>query len=213
MADQKRADTFVNNLRNPTKLGIVLLLLQKGSMTVTQMSKTLRTTRSNLYQAVAELVSEGFLKEPDIQVKKGYLEKYYSINETAFDTLSESEVNSSLLSQNIDNLREVLFSFLKSQSFLLNLMAEEILSSDDNYMRKVKEMIQKKFYVASFSKLSDESFSLAVSKLQELFETLTETETPAPLEKSSNMLLLIGIPSVDFLNFNTDGNSRSKVKK
>jgi predicted transcriptional regulator len=213
MADQKRADTFVNNLRNPTKLGIVLLLLQKGSMTVTQMSKTLRTTRSNLYQAVAELVSEGFLKEPDIRVKKGYLEKYYSINETAFDTLSESEVNSSLLSQNIDNLREVLFSFLKSQSFLLNLMAEEILSSDDNYMRKVKEMIQKKFYVASFSKLSDESFSLAVSKLQELLESLTQSETPAPLEKSGNMLLLIGIPSVDFLNFNIDGNSRSKAKK
>ena len=37
--------------------------------------------------------------------------------------------------------------------------------------------------------------------------------TVSNLEKSSNMLLLIGIPSVDFLNFNTDGNSRSKVKK
>ena len=213
MADQKRADTFVNNLRNPTKLGIILLLLQKGPMTVTQMSKTLRTTRSNLYQAVAELVSEGFLKEPDIRVKKGYVEKYYSINETAFDTLSESELDSSILSQNFGNLREVLFSFLKSQSFLLNLIAEEILSSDDEYMEKVREMIQKKFYIASFSKLSDESFSLAVSKLQELLESLTQTETPAPLEKSGNMLLLIGIPSVDFLNFNTDGNSRSKVKK
>jgi len=202
MADQKRADTFVNNLRNPTKLGIILLLLQKGPMTVTQMSKTLRTTRSNLYQAVAELVSEGLLKEPDIRVKKGYVEKYYSINETTFDTLSESELDSSILSQNFDNLREVLFSFLKSQSFLLNLIAEEVLSSDDNYMREVKEMIQKKFYIASFSKLSDESFSLAVSKLQELLESLTQTENSAPLEKSGNMLLLIGIPSVDFLNFN-----------
>ena len=213
MADQKRADVFVNNLRNPTKLGIILLLLQKGPMTVTQMSKTLRTTRSNLYQAVAELVSEGLLKEPDIRVKKGYVEKYYSINETTFDALSESELDSSILSQNFDNLREVLFSFLKSQSFLLNLIAEEVLSSDDNYMREVKEMIQKKFYIASFSKLSDESFSLAVSKLQELLESLTQTENSAPLEKSGNMLLLIGIPSVDFLNFNTDGNSRSKVKK
>jgi predicted transcriptional regulator len=213
MADQKRADTFVNNLRNPTKLGIILLLLQKGPMTVTQMSKTLRTTRSNLYQAVAELVSEGFLKEPDIRVKKGYVEKYYSINETAFDTLSESELDSSILSQNFGNLREVLFSFLKSQSFLLNLIAEEILSSDDEYMEKVREMIQKKFYIASFSKLSDESFSLAVSKLQELLESLTQTETPAPLEKSGNMLLLIGIPSVDFLSFNKGENSQSKVKK
>ncbi len=213
MADQKRADTFVNNLRNPTKLGIILLLLQKGPMTVTQMSKTLRTTRSNLYQAVAELVSEGFLKEPDIRVKKGYVEKYYSINETAFDTLSESELDSSILSQNFGNLREVLFSFLKSQSFLLNLIAEEILSSDDEYMEKVREMIQKKFYIASFSKLSDESFSLAVSKLQELLESLTQTETPAPLEKSGNMLLLIGIPSLDFLSFNKGENSQSKVKK
>jgi predicted transcriptional regulator len=213
MADQKRADVFVNNLRNPTKLGIILLLLQKGPMTVTQMSKTLRTTRSNLYQAVAELVSEGLLKEPDIRVKKGYVEKYYSINETTFDALSESELDSSILSQNFDNLREVLFSFLKSQSFLLNLIAEEVLSSDDNYMREVKEMIQKKFYIASFSKLSDESFSLAVSKLQELLESLTQTENSAPLEKSGNMLLLIGIPSVDFLNFNKGKNSRSKVKK
>ena len=213
MADQKRADTFVNNLRNPTKLGIILLLLQKGPMTVTQMSKTLRTTRSNLYQAVAELVSEGLLKEPDIRVKKGYVEKYYSINETTFDTLSESELDSSILSQNFDNLREVLFSFLKSQSFLLNLIAEEVLSSDDNYMREVKEMIQKKFYIASFSKLSDESFSLAVSKLQELLESLTQTENSAPLEKSGNMLLLIGIPSLDFLSFNKGENSQSKVKK
>ncbi|MCW6169373.1 MAG: winged helix-turn-helix domain-containing protein [Thermoplasmatales archaeon] len=203
MVEQKRSDVFISNFRNPTKLGIVLLLMQKGPMTVTQMSKTLQTTRSNLYQAVAELVSDGFLREPSVKVKKGYVEKYYSINEAAFDSISQSEVDLSLGSQDINNLREVLFSFLKSQSFLLNLIAEEVLSSDDSYMKNVQEMIRKNFYIASFSKLSDVSFNLAVSKLQGLMKSLTEVETPAPLEKSNNMLLLIGIPSVDFLNFNS----------
>jgi len=201
MTDSKRSDILVNSLRNPTKLRIITLLLQKGSMTVTQMSKILHTTRSNLYQAVAELVSDGLVKRPEIMVKKGYIEKYYAINEEAFNSVSDEDLYSTLITADPEKIREIIYSFLTSQSFILNLLAEEFRLADDYHIKKMQELLMKKFLFLSFSKLSDKSFSMVASKEKEILEKLSNSDKNISLEESKNLFLIIGIPSVDFLKF------------
>ena len=81
--DEKYTD-ILNVLRNQTKMKIVTLLINYKKMTVTGMAKYIKTTRSNLYQIMTELVSSGIVNEPEIKPKKNYVEKYYSLNKDYF---------------------------------------------------------------------------------------------------------------------------------
>ena len=61
---------LIESFRNQSKLSILIILLQDGKMTATQMAKIIGTSRSNMYQNLKEMVEDGILKEPEVVVKK-----------------------------------------------------------------------------------------------------------------------------------------------
>ncbi|EQD54398.1 transcription regulator [mine drainage metagenome] len=70
MINNKNYKILIDAFRSHTKLSIIMILTQKGKMTVTQMSKFLGTTRSNLYQAVSELTSLDIIEIAEIKSRK-----------------------------------------------------------------------------------------------------------------------------------------------
>ena len=80
MDQNQRIETLLSAISNRTKLSIITLLVRRKRMTVTQMSKLIGTTRSNLYQTIGDLVSSGIINGPEAVVNRNYVEKYYTLN-------------------------------------------------------------------------------------------------------------------------------------
>ena len=66
-------DLLFKTLSNPTKASILMLLAMKDRLTVTQMAKHIKVTRSNLYHFVGEMVEDGLLSKPQVVVKKNHI--------------------------------------------------------------------------------------------------------------------------------------------
>ncbi len=58
-SDRGIINTLIRSFKNRTKLAIITLLIKNGPMTVTDLSRTIETTRSNLYQTVKDLSGTG----------------------------------------------------------------------------------------------------------------------------------------------------------
>jgi|GEM_PF-2130110 DNA-binding transcriptional ArsR family regulator len=199
MDSKDRGMTLANSFKNPTKLEIVSVLIQKGKMTVTQMSRIIGTTKSNLYQAIAELVSDGLVNPPEVKVTKNYVEKFYTINEQAFSEVSAEEWKEKLLSLSNEDLRDLIVSFLLTQSVIMKIMAEEFNMLNAPAMENLKEILKLGFMFLSYSKLSNESYIKTSSILKTVEGTLNELEKQDNTKNPKNMLLLVGIPSLDLL--------------
>ena len=87
MDQNQQIETLLSAISNRTKLSIITLLVRRKRMTVTQMSKLIGTTRSNLYQTIGDLVSSGIVNEPEVVVRRNYVEKFYTLNEPVFREL------------------------------------------------------------------------------------------------------------------------------
>ena len=201
MNSKDRGMTLANSFKNPTKLEIVTVLIQKGKMTVTQMSRIIGTTKSNLYQAIAELVSDGLVNPPEVKVTKNYVEKFYTINEQAFSEVSAEEWKERMLLLSTDDLRDLVVSFLLTQSVIMKIMAEEFNMSGDPAMENFREIFKRGFLFLSYSKLSNDSYIKAASILKTVESTLSESEKQDSTKNPKNMLLIVGIPSLDILRF------------
>jgi predicted ArsR family transcriptional regulator len=200
MTANDRSNIMANSFKNPTKLGIISVLLQKGEMTVTQMSKIIGTTKSNLYQAIAELVSDGLVNPPDVRVNKNYVEKFYTIKEETFSEVSAEEWKKKVSSLQPDELRDLLVSFLRAQSVVLRIMAEEIALSDTEHIQKLSELMKMEMVFSSYSKLSHSSYLKIASPLKNLLEELGKIESNDAVAESPNTLIVIGLPSINLLN-------------
>ncbi|OWP57500.1 MAG: hypothetical protein B2I17_00330 [Thermoplasmatales archaeon B_DKE] len=194
-----RANIMANSFKNPTKLGIIAVLIQKGEMTVTQISKIIGTTRSNLYQAIAELVSDGLVNAPDIRVSKNYVEKFYTINEEAFSGVPQEKLIDVITSLSSDDFRDVTVSFLLTQSVILKIIAEEISMSDDQSIGKMKELIKQNKVFLSYSRLSDQSYLSIAPEIEAVNKKLEELDKKHSVKTPRNTLLIVGIPSMDLL--------------
>ncbi|MHB1707996.1 MAG: ArsR/SmtB family transcription factor [Thermoplasmataceae archaeon] len=201
MNSKDRGTTLANSFKNPTKLEIVTVLIQKGRMTVTQMSRIIGTTKSNLYQAIAELVSDGLVNPPEVKVTKNYVEKFYTINEEAFSEVSSEEWKERMLSLSTDDLRDLVVSFLLTQSVILKIMAEELNMSNDLALENIRELFKQGLLFLSYSKLSNGSYTRIASILKTIESTLSELEKTDNTKNPKNTLLLVGIPSLDLLRF------------
>src|SRR5579884_3002415 len=101
--------SLIKAMENPTKLGIILLLLERERMTETQMQKFMGLSRANLYHFVQELVKAKVLTEPESVVKGNYVEKYYRINPVLRH--SGYEQQKIVLSAGPEELRNIISSF------------------------------------------------------------------------------------------------------
>ncbi len=197
---QDRLEKLFDVMSSQTKSHIIALLALSGKMTVTQISKHIKTSRSNLYQAISDLQEQGFVNPPNIVVRKNYVEKYYSLNDSAFNQTTAGEMNEEFKKMSPDKLRNLMATFLLSQSLNLKVIAQEIMSvSDEDMMRAVEDGTKSNLNL-SFSTLSNEHFSMGVEKLKPFMDYVDTPENFKPEDMNEkkdgdhNMILVVAIP-------------------
>ena len=194
-------DDLFEILSSQTKSQIIALLAIHGKMTVTQISEHVNTSRSNLYQAISSLQEKGFVNPPEVVVQKNYVEKYYSLNESAFDNNSQSEMDDQFKKMDPEKIRNLLATFLLSQSLILRVIAQEVKNSSDEDMKRVIEEGMADKMAISFSTLSDKHFEQGISNLKPFLEYIENPKNfneEKDKEKARNMVLVLALPSYLF---------------
>jgi DNA-binding transcriptional ArsR family regulator len=178
--------------RNPTKMKIITLLVNNRKMTVTQMSKYIGTTRSNLYQVISGMVSSGIVMEPEIKPKKNYVEKYYRLNEDYF-AFHDSNIGEKAKELPADQYRELIASFLMAQSLNMNIMASSIENMPDSKLKELMSSAKK--MLMSYGTCSDPTFLRISTALEK------ELKETSPDNGTDNLFLFFMFP-VNLLNKN-----------
>ncbi len=198
---QDRLEKLFDVMSSQTKSHIIALLAIGGKMTVTQISEHIKTSRSNLYQAISDLQEQGFVNPPDVVVRKNYVEKYYSLNDEAFNEKKAGEMNEEFKKMSPDRLRNLMATFLLSQSLNLKVIAQEIMNVPDEDMKRAVEDGTHSQLSLSFSSLSDSSYSRVVEQLKPFMnyidnpENFKKEDSKDKHEDETNMVLVMAIPA------------------
>lgn len=190
---------LIESFRNQSKLSILIVLLQDGKMTATQMAKIIGTSRSNIYQNLKEMVEDGILKEPEVMVKKNYVEKYYYPNTKLLDDFSEKQQMDLMSKKSPDELREYLISGINSEILRLKIIARKIeMKSNDEVRRDFDSQFFDQILFTN-SWLSRKSYEHMVNRIRETFDDFYKDnkkvkETDEEEERYN--LILIGIPKI-----------------
>jgi DNA-binding transcriptional ArsR family regulator len=208
MDQNQQIETLLSAISNRTKLSIITLLVRRKRMTVTQMSKLIGTTRSNLYQTVGDLVSSGIVNEPEVVVRRNYVEKFYTLNEPVFRELDSERWKNRLQSLTVDQSREIVVSFLLSQSMNLQIMAQEIQMSSEEVSPKIKQLLQSDRIFMSYGRISDATYN----RLLEHEKTLMDIFEKNSDDDGDNTYIILGIPSLSALE-ESQKSSSNEVKK
>jgi DNA-binding transcriptional ArsR family regulator len=184
-------------MQNPTKLSIILLLLEHGKMTVTQMAKYIDVSRANLYHFVQELQSERILTEPESIVRGNYVEKYYRLN---FPMIyAGSELQARIMEANPEELRSLMSSFLLSLSLQFRLYAEQVSKASTEELVNLLDIIKNKKMILTFYLLSDEKYEYIVSEaikiLEHANERFRDAAERAITDLSASKLILAALPN------------------
>jgi DNA-binding transcriptional ArsR family regulator len=195
---EKRATVdLLKAFKNPTKLDILMMLSENESMTVTQMSKLLSTSKANLYHFVSEMVKEGLVLKPEVKVKGNYVEKYYRLNAEVFKGVDPEEQRKRIKPSSPEEYRELLQSYYLSLSAYFRMSAERISKADETTMGRVSDMVKGEKTLIVYSTLSDEGYEYALSELRRIVKTIIERwgiKKDAPGEK--NRLILYAFPDL-----------------
>jgi DNA-binding Lrp family transcriptional regulator len=208
MEQNQRIETLLSAISNRTKLSIITLLVRRKRMTVTQMSKLIGTTRSNLYQTVGDLVSSGIINGPEAVVNRNYVEKYYTLNESLFQELDSEVWSRRLQSLSEDQSREIVVSFLLSQSMNLQIIAQEIQMSPEKASPRIKELLMGDRILMSYGRISDATYNRFLDHEKDLIKIFQKN----PDDDGDNTYVILGIPGlIDFRE--PEKFSRSKPKR
>ena len=197
---ENKYDIFMGAFRNLTKLKIITLLTNHDKMTVTQMSKYIKTTRSNIYQNISELLKNNIVLEPEIKVKKNYVEKYYRLNNDFFD-FDEFALEKEITKLSNEDFKNLLKSFFLAQSMNLNIIAEEIDGLDDRNINKLKTIESMNKMMTAYGSVSDK-FSTELIKVYEEFIKKYDKENKTHKEEHKNELnifLFLIFPNIKYL--------------
>lgn len=193
MDQPNRYEILSNAFSNQTKMGIIMLIVENGRMTVTGMARYLNVSRSNLYHFVAQLVDEGILNEPEVVPKKNYVEKYYTLNRELFASVDPNELINQIKSMKPGEIRTLLGSALMSYSMSLKLAADEVYQSSDEESENLKKWLLTKPAWLSYSALGETSSALVEEHLTTLIEALVErasTESAQKEEETSRFMIV-----------------------
>ncbi|MFG1449100.1 MAG: winged helix-turn-helix transcriptional regulator [Thermoplasmataceae archaeon] len=190
---------LIESFRNQSKLSILIILLQDGKMTATQMAKIIGTSRSNIYQNLKEMVEDGILKEPEVVVKKNYVEKYYYPNTKLLDDFSEKQQMDLMTKKSPDELREYLISGINSEILRLKIIARKIeMKSNDEVRRDFDSQFFDQILFTN-SWLSRKSYEYMVNRIRETFDDFYKDDKKVKEkdeEEEKYNLILIGIPKI-----------------
>ncbi len=177
---------------NRTKLAIITLLIHRRSLTVTQMSRYLSTTRSNLYQTISDLLKSGIILGPESVVRKNYVEKYYTLNEAMFAVLDSEKWKNRLKEMKPDQGRSLISSFLLAQSLRLQIMAREVEMADDSAASAISGLLKSERLILSYGRVSDGTYDILVDMCRKAESRFKESGN----EDGDNTFVIIGMPSL-----------------
>ncbi len=190
---------LIESFRSQSKLSIIIVLLQNGKMTATQMAKIIGTSRSNMYQSLKEMVEDGILRKPEIKVKKNYVEKYYYPNTELLDDFSLKQQEELLNKKSPEELRDYLISGINSEILRLKIIARQIEMKSDDELRRRFDSLFFDQVLFSNSWLSRKTYEYMVKRIKEIFEEYyknQETEKKQEVGEEKHNLILIGIPEI-----------------
>ncbi len=192
---KKLTDVF----RNPTKFRIVLLLSEHQRMTVTDMAKLVKVSRSNLYHFIAQMVQEGIVLPPEVIPRKNYVEKFYRLNEEMFKAEDMREWEELLLSASPKEIKETVSSILMGYSMILNFIADRIaVSGDDDTENLRKWLIEQTPFTLSYTVMTKKTSNRINPILKELWQALSEETEKDDTDDMTmwSRLLLVFLPKL-----------------
>ena len=192
-----RYEILLEAYRNPTKFRIILLLSEHYRMTVTDMAKSVKVSRSNLYHFIAQMVKEGIVKPPEVIPRKNYVEKFYRLNEEMFKAEEIKGWEKLLLSATAEQIKETVSSILMGYSMILNIIADRIAASGDDDTESLRKwLIEQTPNTISYAIITKKTSNRIDPVLKELWSAFS-VETEADDSKDSaawSRLLLVYLP-------------------
>ncbi len=192
-----RYEILLEAYRNPTKFRIILLLSEHYRMTVTDMAKSVKVSRSNLYHFIAQMVKEGIVKPPEVIPRKNYVEKFYRLNEEMFKAEEIKGWEKLLLSATAEEIKETVSSILMGYSMILNIIADRIAASGDDDTESLRKwLIEQTPNTISYAIITKKTSNRIDPVLKELWSAFS-VETEADDSKDSaawSRLLLVYLP-------------------
>lgn len=190
MDPSERFEILSRTFSNPTKWGIILLLLENYKMTVTQMEEYLGVSRSNIYHFTGQMLSDGILNEPEIVPKKNYVEKYYTLNVDMLEFKDEDwEVGFNKMG--VDELRLMLSSALLGYSMDLKSHAERLSKASDEEILELKDWLGKAPTSLLYSTMSPQGVEEARRLLNNMTGELVESSKKRGKQEGKDVAKLI----------------------
>lgn len=172
-------------------------------MTVTQMSNYIRVTKASLYHSIVELVNDGLVSEPEVQVKKNYIEKYYHLNTLAFKAIDPFELQRRLnRGANATEYKDLLEAFFTSFSLYFQIYAQQIRNvSSDRLQQIAKELKEERMLLWAFD-LEDEDYRelkeirtlLKKAMAREKAKPDTDAERSEHFGEAVNRIFIVAVP-------------------
>ena len=194
---QNRYEILSDLFRNPTKFRIIMLLTEQERMTVTQMSKVIKVSKSNLYHFISQMVQQGLVLEPEVIPKKNYVEKFYRLNEDMFRAEDPKEWDKILLGATNNEIKEVVSSVLMGYSMTLSFIADRIANSDDSEGENLRKwLIEQTPYTLTYSVMSKKTTTKVKPILRQLRQALIESgeDGGSTFNTSVSRLLVVFLP-------------------
>ncbi|MCL5804118.1 MAG: ArsR family transcriptional regulator [Candidatus Thermoplasmatota archaeon] len=194
---QNRYEILSDLFRNPTKFRIIMLLTEQERMTVTQMSKVIKVSKSNLYHFISQMVQQGLVLEPEVIPKKNYVEKFYRLNEDMFRAEDPKEWEKILLGATNNEIKEVVSSVLMGYSMTLSFIADRIANSDDSEGENLRKwLIEQTPYTLTYSVMSKKTTTKVKPILRQLRQALIESgeDGGSTFNTSVSRLLVVFLP-------------------
>ena len=192
-----RYEILTEVFRNPTKFRIILLLSEHGRMTVTDMAKLVKVSRSNLYHFIAQMVKDGIVKPPEVIPRKNYVEKFDRLNDEMFKAEEMKEWEKLLRIASPKEIKETVSSILMGYSMILSFIADRISASEGDAVEQLRNwLIEETPYTLSYAVMSKKTSSRINPILKELWKALSD-ETEKDDDSDSNAwsrLLLVFLP-------------------
>ena len=201
---RKIYERFTRSFRNPTKLSIMLLLAQKKNMTVTQMSGYIEVTKANLYHSIVELVKDGLVSEPEVQIRKSYIEKYYHLNALVFRAIDPFELQKRLNQDaNSTEYKDLLEALFMSFSFYFKIYAHEISKASPEKLEQMIKAVKEENLLLAALSLDDDQYSYELKEMNDILKKSTVRKKRSglkePLGKSTifgeeNRIFVLAMP-------------------
>ena len=194
---KNRYEILSDVFRNPTKFRIIMLLTEQGRMTVTQMSKLISVSKSNLYHFISQMVKEGLVLEPEVIPKKNYVEKFYRLNEEMFRAEDPKEWEKVLVGASNSEIKEVVSSVLMGYSMTLSFIADRVAKSDESEGDNLRKwLIEQTPYTLTYAVMSKKTSTKIKPILRQLWQALIESgeDRESTTNTSVSRLLVVFLP-------------------